>query len=300
MASSEDQETPEHEDPGRAVFYALHNSPYPLTFEMLMDRNETHGYDEDAIREGIKDRHLATVEYGDETAYYLEQQESTVHVTIDREMYERLRDVGFYIGDDPYGVDVHLSEDFQSVGRTKSPEDSPEWDTWAPIFPLEDDDEIDQTETTTAHSSKNVLLEATPDDVVRIVDVHEGMWRVPEKMRVVRRTNTYHGPSITLMPPEDWVGERTNYELTCPDKFSDLVLWKAVTDHEGFIQKWTKVARVTAEIFNVAGYDFCEECGDPIKDPMHRSMAMMGMCPGGMNETDPSDTETTRDGGRDE
>lgn len=275
----------EYNDPQRAAFYALEKAPHPLTFEMVLERPETDGHDSEDIREGLEHWDPATVEYGDETAYYLDR-ESTVHVTINREMYERLRDRGFYIGEDEHGSNVHLNEEYRSVGRVKSEEDCPDWDTWAPLFPLKDDDEINQTETATEHSSKNVMLEATTDDLVRITDVHAGMRRVPEQMRVVRRTNTYHGPSIRLIPPEDWVGERTNYELTCPDKFSQLVLWKAVTDHEGYIQKWVKIARVTAEIFQVAGYDICAQCEEPIKDPMHRSMSMMGHCQGGFNDAE--------------
>lgn len=277
-----DSAAQDYEDPERAVYYALEHADIPLTEEQLLERPETDGHDAEAVREGIEDWNLETVDYDGVTAYHLGKEMHT-NVTIDREMYEELREKSSYIGEDPHGVNVHLSEDFRSLGKVKHPDDTPKMDAWAPLFPA-NDDEVDQTDTVTDHASKTVLLEATTDDIVEITDVHSGMRRVPEKMRVVRRTNTYHGPSIRLIPPEDWPGDRTNYELTCPDRFSRLVLWRAVTDHEGFIHKWTKVARVSAEIRNVAGYDFCEACGEPIKDPMHRSLALTGQCPGGMNE----------------
>lgn len=285
MSEDLSAETPheEYEDRSRAVFYALEHAPTPLTESMIADRPETDGFSLEEIREGIEDRRLSTVDYEGVTAYYLDRESSTV-VKIDREMYEGLRDKGHYIGEDPHGVNVHLQEDYRTIGRVKSEEDSPDWETWGPMFPLRDDDDLDETKPVTEHSSKNVMLEATTDDIVGIENVHAGMHRVPEKMRVVRRTNTYHGPAIRLIPPEDWPGERTNYELTCPDRYSNLVLWKAVTDHEGYIQKWVKIARVTAEIFNVAGYDICASCEEPIKDPMHRSMAMLGQCNGGFND----------------
>lgn len=282
MTDTETGVAQEYDEPDKAVYYALEHANIPLTEEQMLDRPETNGHDIEAIREGIESWGFDTVEYDGVTTYHLGKDTHRA-VTVTREMYEELRDKGSYIGEDLHGVKVHLSEDYRSVGRVKSEEDSPDWDTWAPLFPIKDDDDIDETEPVTEASSKSVMLEGTPDDIIKINEVHAGMRRVPEKMKVVRRTNTYHGPAIRLMPPEDWVGERTNYELTCPDRFSRLVLWKAVTDHEGYIQKWTKIARVTAEIFNVAGYDICESCEEPIKDPMHRSMAMIGQCQGGFN-----------------
>lgn len=276
----------DYEEPEKAVYYAIEHADVPLTFEMIADRPETDGHSESEIRDGIDHWDFGTVEYDGVTAYYLGR-ETRRSVTIDREMYEEMRSKSFYIGEDPLGVKVHLTEDYRTVRRGGDWEDTGK-NAWGPLFPIEDDDDVDQTEPKTEHRSKNVMLEAAADDIVQITTVHAGMRRVPEKMRVVRRTNTYYGPVVKLIPPEDWEGERTNYELTCPDHQSRLVLWKAVTDHEGYIQSWAKVARVSAEIFNVSAYDICGECGEPIKDPMHRSMAAMGQCPGGFNEGDGS------------
>lgn len=278
-----DLDEEQYDDPEKAVFYALENAGVPLTIEMIAERPETDGHDREAILEGIEKWDPDTIEYGDETAYHLGR-DTTITIHITREMYEQLRDKGHYIGEDPHGVDVHLSEDYRTLSRVKPEDDRPDWNTWGPMFPLEDDDAIQQTKPKTETKSKTVMLEATADDKVRITAVHEGNRKVPELMRVVRRSNTYHGPVIRLIPPEDWVGERTNYLLTCPDRFSRLVLWKAVTDHEGYIQTYLKIARVSAKIEKIAGYDFCGQCGEPIKDPIHRSMALVGQCPGGFDE----------------
>lgn len=280
-----DLEKEQYAEPDKAVFYALNHAGVPLTLDMIAERPETDGHDHDAILEGIEKWDPDTIQYGDETAYHLGR-DTTVTIHITREMYEQLRDKGHYIGEDPMGVDVHLSEDYQTLSRVKPEDDKPDWNTWGPMFPLEDDDAIQRTEPKTEHKSKTVMLEATHDDTIRITAVHAGMRKIPELMRVVKRTNAYYGPAIRLIPPEDWEGERTNYLLTCPDRFSQLVLWKAVTDHEGYIQTYLKIARVSAKIEQVAGYDFCEGCGEPIKDPMHRSLALLGQCPGGMNDSE--------------
>lgn len=276
-------------DPGEAVFYALNNAGFPLTLDMLCERPETKGHDREAVKEGIVEWDPDELEYGDLTAYHLGR-DTTITIHITREMYEQLRDKGCYIGEDPQGVDVHLSEDYQTLSKVKPEEDKPDWNVWGPMFPLEDDDELQRTKPKADADSKTVLLEATTDDKVRLTAVHAGNSRVPELMRVVRRTNTFYGPVIRLIPPEDWVGERTNYLLTCPDRYSDPVLWKAVIDHEGYIQTYLKIARVSAKIEKVAGYDFCEGCGEPIKDPMHRSMALLGHCRGGFNESEVGDS----------
>lgn len=206
-----------------------------------------------------------------------ESWEEPIKVTITRDMYEELRDSGYYHGEDRHGHEVRLSEDFQTVGKSKS--EGPGDPTWKPLFPVTDDSDIDTTETVASHDSKSTLLEAMPDDLIQVTKVHEGMRNIPEKYRVIRRTNTYYGPTLRLKP-HDWDGTEHVYELTCPDHRSRLVLWRAVTDEEGFVQSWSKVAKVSTEIFNVAQYDICEGCGEPIKTPMHRSLALMGQCNG--------------------
>lgn len=271
-----DQSTPEFDDPESAAFYTMERAGHPVTIEMMMDRPETDGHSKEAILAGLEKWEPETVEYGDLTAYYLGR-ESTFTATINREMYEELRAKGHYIGEDSHGTPVHLREDYRSVGKLK---DDPPNNTWGPLFPVNDESDIDRSETATDHQSRRVMLEAVPNDIVQITSVHEGMHRIPEKFEVVKRTNTYHGPSIQLLPEDTDEWGRRTYELTCPDRFSQLILWRAVTDTEGFIYNWSKIAKISAEIFNVAKYDICEGCGEPIKDPMHRSLAMIGQCNG--------------------
>lgn len=283
MANKAVPEEPEYDDPYDAVFYAVYNADHPLTFEMIGDRGETNGHNDEALRQAIEDRNLETVEYGDQIAFYLGQ-ESHISVEIDREMYEELRTEGCSIGEDPYGVKVHISENYRSVQGREDGDVSEEMDAWAPMFPVEDESDLDRTETQTGHRSKTVMLEGVPKDTIKITEVHEGMHRIPEKLQIGRRTNTYYGPTLKLWPTDDWDGEDHVFELTCPDRFSHLILWRGVTDDEGYVYNWAKVSKVSAEIFNVDGYDICEGCGEPIKDPMHRSMALFGQCQGGFNE----------------
>lgn len=209
-----------------------------------------------------------------------DRSDDEIMIVIDREMYETLRSQGFYSGEDAHGTRVHITEDYRTVGSIKTKDESPAPGAWEPLFPIEDDDEIPGTKPKHDSDSKTTMLEAVPNDTIQITAVHAGMHTIPEKLRVVWRTNTYCGPVLRLAPTEEWDGEDTSYELTCPDRYSHLVLWRAVTDADDFVQSFTKVARVSAEIFNVSGYDICEGCGEPITDPMHRGLAMMGQCNG--------------------
>lgn len=213
--------------------------------------------------------------------------EDRVSLTIDREMYEELRDRGCYIGEDMHGTPVHISEDFRSVTGRDTKEDDPHPGAWSPVFEVDDSaSQLDETKPVADSRSKKTLLEATTGDLIQVRKVHSGMWKTPEKFEVTGRTNTYFGPVLKLKAPDDYEGEQHGYELTCPGPDSHPLVWKAVTDPDGFVQSRSKVAKVSVEIFNVAGYDFCDQCGDPIKDPMHRSLAMTGQCPGGMNNAE--------------
>lgn len=207
-----------------------------------------------------------------------------IHITIDREMYEELRDRGSWIGEDDNGDTVHLSEDYQSVGRVKSPEETPDMDAWGPLFPVGDDANIQGTEPVADPDSRKVMLEACHGDVIDVTAVHAGMHLLPERMEVIKRANTYHGPVLRLRPADADSDDLEAYELTCPDNQSHLVLWRLVTDEAGGIQTQTKVATISAQIRNVAGYDICESCDEPIKSPMHRSAALLGACNGGFSD----------------
>lgn len=210
--------------------------------------------------------------------------ESRVSVTITREMYEEMRGTGAFIGEDPTGQPVHLSEDFRSVGPAAS---ESHVDAWGPVFEVDDHaNDLDTTDTLADPNSKRALLRGESGDILEVAEVHKGMRRIPEKFEVAGRSNTYYGPILKLQVPEaeDYDGDQHGYRLTCPGPDSRPILWRAVTDPEGFVQSRTKIAKVSVEITNLSGYDVCEQCEEPIQDPMHRSLAKLGECPGGLNE----------------
>lgn len=204
--------------------------------------------------------------------------EESLSVTINREMYDDLREKGYYIGEDDGGTRVHLHEDFTSVGPSGD-----EHDTWGPVFPIEDAaSDIDRDETVADHRSKKALLRAEPEATLQVTAVHAGMQRIPEKLVVVRRSNTYYGPKIHLRAAIEDDSDADGFLLTCPGPDSHPILWRSVTDSEGFVHTRSKVAKVSVEVFNVAGYDVCEQCEEPITDPLHRALAAAGQCPGGV------------------
>lgn len=276
-----DPEQEQYDDPSNAAFYAIEHAGVPLTLDMIADRPETDGHTRDELREGLEKWDPDTVDYGEETAYHLGRDtEITIHIT--REMYEDLHDKGCYIGEDPQGVNVHLSEDYRTIRQGSA--DSDDLDAWGPVFGARDPSEVDGTETVADGKSKSVMLEAEHGDTVEITDVHTGCRRVPEQMEVIDRTNTYYGPWIGLKAKRGFEGQELGWRLTCPDAQSHLVLWKTVTDSDDYIQTRVRYSTVSAKIRNVSGYDICGGCGEPIKDPMHRSMAMLGQCRGGVDD----------------
>lgn len=203
-----------------------------------------------------------------------------VHFTLDRELYERLLEEPFVIEENYKGQRIHISEDFRSVAPG---EHRNELDAWGPVF--DTGSELDSTKCVASPSSKTALLEGCAKDTIRITEVVSGMRAIPERFKIVRRTNTYFGPQLWLQAPDDYDGPNAQaFRLTCPGPDSHPVLWKGVTSDNGGIHSWSKVAKVQVEIFNVAGYDMCESCGEPIKSPMHRSAAMMGACNGGFSD----------------
>jgi hypothetical protein len=211
-----------------------------------------------------------------------EVKEPEVTISITREMYEEMRNNGFYIGGDMHGTDVHISDEFSGITRQ---DDLNNVDAWGPVFGADDPTTAAGTENPTEHSSKTVMLEAEPKDLIEITEVHTGCRSIPEILKVVRRTNTYFGPDLRLVEKDhEFDGQEGGWRLTSPGPQSHLLLWKAVTDSEGYVQARTRYSTVSADINKVAAYDFCEQCGEPIKSPMHRSMAMLGQCNGGFND----------------
>jgi hypothetical protein len=219
-----------------------------------------------------------------------DEQQERVQVTITREMYEDLRDSGCYIGEDPNGQSVHLSEDFPSLGPSST---ESHVDAWGPVFDIDDRaSDLDSTDPVADHDSKTVLTRGETGDRIRVTEVHRGMRRIPEQFEVAKRTNTYFGPALALTVPDDYHGDHADsdhgYRLTCPGPDSHALLWRSVTDPEGFVYSRAKIAKVSVEISKLSGYDVCEQCEEPIQDPMHRTLAKLGECPGGMNDADRS------------
>lgn len=279
---TESEQEHDYDDAESAVFYAVYHAETPLTFVEIAERPETDSFDETEIGEAIEERNFGTKEYGNVTAYYTTP-ETTVTVDITREMYEEMMDKGSYIGEDPYGVEVHLREDFASIGP-KHPDESPSPDTWGPVFPVSDPSEPDRDENVADASSRKALLETEHGDTIAVTEVHSGARRIPEQLEVAQRTNTYFGPKIDLKADEEFEGDVHGWTLICPDWKSHAVLWKAVTDHDNFVQDRIRYATVSVDLRDVTQYDICESCGEPIRDPFHRSMAIIGACSGGFEE----------------
>lgn len=211
--------------------------------------------------------------------------ESAQFITLTAEMWEELRRTGKYRGEDAVGQRVSIREDIGSVrGRSKTPENA-----WGPLFNVDDPGEADDNECVASSQDKDVMLRAEPKDIIEITSVHSGARRIPERLKVVRRTNTFHGPVINASAADEFDGQEHNWEFTIPGPKSHIVLWKAVTNHDGFVQTRVRYSTVSATIRNVAAYDVCKQCGEPIKDPMHRSAALFGHCSGGWNEEEDND-----------
>lgn len=206
--------------------------------------------------------------------------QGTAMVTMTAEMYEELRKHGKYSGEDALGRPVSITDDRQTIGPKEIPEMGSQ-DAWGPLFTgVKDGSELDKTEPVANYRTKTALLEATTGDELIITEIHEGARHIPEEFEVSSRTNTFYGPTLDVRPTDNHDREQHGWEITCPGPQSHAILWKPVVDDEGHIQTRVKLAKVSLRIYNVAGYDLCPDCGEPIKDPMHRSVSMLGQCPG--------------------
>lgn len=218
-------------------------------------------------------------------------QEFPQQVTLTAEMWEALRREGQYRGEDALGRKVSIRED---IGSNRGSFPDTKTNAWGPIFDAEDPGDPHGTECVASSRDKDVMLRAEPKDIVEITTVHSGARRIPERLKVVKRTNTFHGPVIKCQKADedDFGGQEHGWELTIPGPKSHMVLWKAVVDTEGYVHTRIRYSTVSATIRNVAAYDICKQCGEPIKDPMHRSVALFGDCSGGWNEEVVEDGES--------
>jgi hypothetical protein len=93
-----------------------------------------------------------------------------------------------------------------------------------------------------------------------------------DKYEVFQRTDPYFGPKLKLRGPNG------DAMLTCPAPDTQLMLWEAVVDADGFRMGWERVGETTAELVDTKQYDICEKCGEPLKTVEHRRRAIIGAC----------------------
>lgn len=134
------------------------------------------------------------------------------------------------------------------------------------------------TKPATDARSKQVMLRAEYRDTVEVTAWVSGGrgdgW--PDEYTVTERKTTYFGPVLTLHAAVD--GEDQQYRLTCPGPDTQLVLWKALLDNEGFIKSYHPIAEVRAKIVDVEQYFVCDHCGEPIQTAWHERLSAFGEC----------------------
>lgn len=118
--------------------------------------------------------------------------------------------------------------------------------------------------TETSYDSKKVAMRAEAGDSV----VLEGYG----EFTVVRRSDPYFGPKITLAPAE--ADAEFNVMLTAPGPDSQLQLWWPERDDPGWRSGWVRGAEVTAKLVDTKQYDICS-CGEPIKSAEHAKRSLM-------------------------
>ena len=112
--------------------------------------------------------------------------------------------------------------------------------------------------------TKTALLVANHGDTLRISEYGE--------MTVVKRTDTYFGPKITLDAGE------ASYRLVPAGFARDPELWRAAVDEQGFTEGWRFADHVSAEIVDVEPAVQCE-CGEVLESVREKRMATVGVCP---------------------
>lgn len=142
--------------------------------------------------------------------------------------------------------------------------------------------ECNGTAPITDHDSKSVMLRAERDDqikITRVVNQFSDGEVVPRDFRVLRRNHPYYGPELLLHTQLD--NNDYNYRMTAPGPDTDLYLWGAETDADGFRKSWYKLAEVRAILPSDQNpYDICSDCGEPIQSLEHERYAAFGRCPG--------------------
>lgn len=130
--------------------------------------------------------------------------------------------------------------------------------------------------TATEYDSKITMLRAERHDEITIegvVTVVDSTQKIPDSLRVQQRNSTYFGPKLKL------TNGLSDYMLTAPGPDSELLLWTAETDDDGFRNGWQKLAEVTTSFSGQQPqYDLCPYCGSPLKTLEHERKAAVGQC----------------------
>lgn len=137
---------------------------------------------------------------------------------------------------------------------------------------------MDDSAPTTENISKSLMIKATRGDEISITDVVEHIepqFEIPEQLEMVRRTDTYYGPKLEAKSDD------ASYLITAPGPNVQLLLWKAVTDDEGYLIKWDQIGEIKADFTDeIPQYDICQKCGEPIKNVEHERLAAFDSCSG--------------------
>lgn len=124
------------------------------------------------------------------------------------------------------------------------------------------------------------MLTAERKDHIQITDTiqrYDDGVEVPDEVSVVKRTDTYFGPSLLVHVTID--GDDMNYLLTAPGPDSQLHLWVGEMNDKGMRNGWYKVAEVTASLApEQPPYEKCEQCGELIRTIQHERMSVLEMC----------------------
>jgi hypothetical protein len=135
----------------------------------------------------------------------------------------------------------------------------------------------EDTTQSTSRPSKLVMIRGERHDEIiftQVIDQIDGSRSIPDSAAIVKRSNPYFGPKILLHCD----GE--NYLLTAPGPESELLLWYPEFDEKGNRCGWGKLAEIKARLSdNLPSYDFCPECGDPLRTLKHEQQAEVGCCP---------------------
>lgn len=128
-----------------------------------------------------------------------------------------------------------------------------------------------------AYLSKLVMIRGERHDEILITKIVRRLSdsnEVPDRATIVRRSEPYYGPKLTLKAHDQ------AFLLTAPGPQSQLLLWASKLSNDGQIMDWDQLAEVTARLTDdLPPYSFCPQCGEPLKTLKHEIRAELGCCP---------------------